>query len=160
MASNHKYSIPDTNYIIKRIHCPKYQEDQCIIVLLKVEHRLPFLEWRSFLPSATVPVSMAGPIFLGLQPWGKSFGLSPFLQWPRWQSTSVAGFQLKLISLTPQHTSTVKQFTTSTVSTSLVSSTEPIELATFPKVVFCNKYQLRYGTQHIQKSAVLLLINF
>ena len=40
--------------------------------------------------------------------------------------------------------STVNQFRTSTVSTSLVTSTEPIELATFPKVVICNKYKLRY----------------
>ena len=54
----------------------------------------------------------------------------------------------KLQKLTPD-TSTVKQFTTSTVSTSLVSSTEPIALATFPKVVICNKYQLRYAfTRH------------
>ena len=33
MASNHKYSIPDTNYIIKRIHRPKYQEEKCFLVL-------------------------------------------------------------------------------------------------------------------------------
>ena len=44
---------------------------------------------------------------------------------------------------THKYSSTVKQFTTSTVSTSLISSTEPIELATFPKVVICNKYKLR-----------------
>ena len=37
----------------------------------------------------------------------------------------------------------MKQFTTSTVSTSLVTSTENISLATFPKVVICNKYKLR-----------------
>ena len=108
---------------------------------------LAFSEWAGSLPSAAAPVCMAGHIFLGRQPLGKSFGLSPFLQWLCWRFTSVAGVQQKfkkLQKLTP-HLSTVKQFTTSTVSTSLVSSTEPIALATFPKVVICNKYQLRYG---------------
>ena len=33
---------------------------------------------------------------------------------------------------------------TSSVSTSLTSSTEPIENATFPKIVICNKYKLRF----------------
>ena len=40
--------------------------------------------------------------------------------------------------------STVNQFKTSTVSTSLISSTESIGLAKFPKIVICNKYQLRW----------------
>ena len=37
----------------------------------------------------------------------------------------------------------MKQFTTSTVATSLTSSTEPIANAAFPKIVICNKYKLR-----------------
>ena len=41
--------------------------------------------------------------------------------------------------------STVNQFKTSTVSTSLISSTESIGLANFPKIVICNKYQLRWA---------------
>ena len=41
--------------------------------------------------------------------------------------------------------STVKQFTTRTVSTSLTSSTEPIRDATFPKIVICNKFRLRWN---------------
>ena len=41
--------------------------------------------------------------------------------------------------------STVNQFKTSTVSTSLISSTESIGLAKFPKIVICNKYQLRWA---------------
>ena len=57
----------------------------------------------------------------------------------------------KVNKLTPHHTSTVKQFRTSTVSTSLVSSTEPIRFATFPKVVICNKYQIRYGMSSVLK---------
>ena len=39
--------------------------------------------------------------------------------------------------------STTSQFSTSLVTTSLVSSTEPIKEAVFPKVVICNKYRLR-----------------
>merc|ERR1712156_245401 len=45
--------------------------------------------------------------------------------------------------------STVKQFKTSTVATNLISSTEPISSALFPKVVICNKYRLRQSFMDI-----------
>ena len=41
------------------------------------------------------------------------------------------------------HFSTLTEFQTSTVSTSLTSSTESVARAKFPKIVICNKYQLR-----------------
>jgi hypothetical protein len=34
------------------------------------------------------------------------------------------------------------------VSTTLQSTTEPIELAAFPKIVLCNKYKLRWEAAH------------
>ena len=41
------------------------------------------------------------------------------------------------------HLSTLTEFQTSTVSTSLTSSTESVAQAKYPKIVICNKYQLR-----------------
>jgi hypothetical protein len=37
----------------------------------------------------------------------------------------------------------VKQYQDATVSTSLQTSTAPLDEADFPKIVICNKFQLR-----------------
>ena len=57
---------------------------------------------------------------------------------------------ISLISDASLHSnSTTSQFSTSFVTTNLVSSTEPISEATFPKVVICNKYRLRYNCKQV-----------
>ena len=86
--------------------------------------------------------------FQGRQLLLRSSGRPPFLSWVDQQYSSAPGAKiihnnLKINLTSPSNPSTVKQFTTSTVSTSMVTSTENISLATFPKVVICNKYKLR-----------------
>ena len=106
-----------------------------------------FSEWVISQPSVTGPPSMAGLTSQDRPSLEKSSGASPSSVWAGWQSTYAAGDK----SPATKHNtyvlfcSTVKQFTTRTVSTSLTSSTEPIRDATFPKIVICNKYRLRWS---------------
>ena len=106
-----------------------------------------FSEWTTSQSFVTGPPSQDRPSL------EKSSGASPSSVWAGWQSTYAAGDK----SPATKHNtyvlfcSTVKQFTTRTVSTSLTSSTEPIEDATFPKIVICNKYRLRWS--HLLKQS-------
>ena len=105
-----------------------------------------FSEWTTSQSFVTGPPSMAGLTSQDRPSLEKSSGASPSSVWAGWQSTYAAGDK----SPATKHNtyvlfcSTVKQFTTRTVSTSLTSSTEPIRDATFPKIVICNKYRLRW----------------
>ena len=118
-----------------------------------------FSEWTTSQSFVTGPPSMAGLTSQDRPSLEKSSGASPSSVWAGWQSTFAAGDK----SPATKHNtyvlfcSTVKQFTTRTVSTSLTSSTEPIEDATFPKIVICNKYRLRWSNFLKAKSYIIFM---
>ena len=106
-----------------------------------------FSEWATSHPFVTGPPCMAGLTSQDRPSLGKSSGSSPSWVWAARQSTFAAGDKShnKTEFTYVLFCSTVKQFTTRTVSTSLTSSTEPIGDAAFPKIVICNKYRLRWS---------------